>query len=256
MSPRPRKQKPAQKEYEFRIAAYSLDSLPMNRLAEYMADLATVLGEHQSVHFTRLKPGSVNIAWKVEPEAEPKVRSRLRIAKTSDERNEITNAVRSINRRLALDNAEGEVIDPHGTTVLEFSGKRKFTQQVVGPFNQPGTVDGIPIRVGGQGSVVPIHLQEPNGSIHICHATRPIAIEIARYLFSQVIRVEGLARMSRDADGTWIQEPLRIHSFRLLDTAPLEFLVAKLRAIPSDLREIPDPLSALEAMRRDEQTPV
>lgn len=240
-----------QPEFEFQISAYTIDSLPMNRLAEYIADLSTVLGEHDRVHFTRLKPGSVRIAWRVEFEAEPKVRERLRIAQTSDEENEITKSVRRINQRLALDNASGKVIDPHGTNVVEFPGIQRFTEPVVGPFNQPYTVDGVPIKIGGAGDIVPVHLEERDKTIHIGKTTRPIAIDIAKYLFSGMIRAEGVARVRRAADGTWIFEQFRINSFRPLDTAPLQSVVEQLRAVPSDLRELKDPFGALDAIRYD-----
>jgi hypothetical protein len=222
----------------------------MNRLAECIADLATVLGEHDRVHFTRLKPGSVSIAWRVEFEAEPKVRERLRVAQTSDDENEITKSVRRINQRLASDNATGKVIDPLGTSVIEFPGKRRFTEPVVGPFNQPYSLDGVPIKIGGERDIVPVHLEERNKTIHICSTTRAIAIDIAKYLFYGMIRAEGVARVRRDADGSWVYERFRIHSFRPLDTAPLQSVVERLRAVPSPLRELDDPLGALDAIRR------
>jgi len=39
---------------EFVIDAYSPETLPMSRLAEYMAQLATLLGEKDHVHFVEL----------------------------------------------------------------------------------------------------------------------------------------------------------------------------------------------------------
>jgi hypothetical protein len=45
----------------------------MARLAEYMTELATILGEPAYVHFVRLKSGSTRLVHKVQFEAMPKV---------------------------------------------------------------------------------------------------------------------------------------------------------------------------------------
>ena len=51
----PRKQKPkttrAGTEYRFKIDAYTPQTMPLVRLAEYMAELAQLLGEPTAVHF-------------------------------------------------------------------------------------------------------------------------------------------------------------------------------------------------------------
>ena len=44
-------------ELKFHIHAYTRDTIPMWRLAEYLSDLATILGEKHSVHFDRIERG-------------------------------------------------------------------------------------------------------------------------------------------------------------------------------------------------------
>ena len=61
----------------FYIDAYSPETIPMAKLADYMADFAALLGKENAVHFAGLKPGSTQIAARVEFEDLPKVRSRL-----------------------------------------------------------------------------------------------------------------------------------------------------------------------------------
>ena len=43
--------------YELHIDAFTPASIPMSRLAEYMADFAVLLGHQEHVHFDKLKPG-------------------------------------------------------------------------------------------------------------------------------------------------------------------------------------------------------
>ena len=40
--------------YRLKIDAYTPETMPMGRLAEYMADLAVILGERAAVHFVQL----------------------------------------------------------------------------------------------------------------------------------------------------------------------------------------------------------
>ncbi len=56
-------------EYRFVIDAYSPETLPMSRLAEYMTDLARLFGTAERVHFVRLEAGSTVLVQRVEPEA-------------------------------------------------------------------------------------------------------------------------------------------------------------------------------------------
>src|SRR2546429_112828 len=41
-------------EYRFKIDAYSPDTMPLNRLAEYLKDLSVLFGESQSVHLVKI----------------------------------------------------------------------------------------------------------------------------------------------------------------------------------------------------------
>lgn len=237
------------REYEFRIDRYTPATIPMNRLAEYMSDLASLLGEHKSVHFLRIKKGSVRIVHEIEYEAEPKVRERIRIVTAGDDQDDEANPIRRINKRLAQDNASGVLWGPEGR-IVDFPGKKQFTQPQFGPFNQPGTIDGIPIRIGGETDPVPVHLQEPGQPLHICYASREKAREIAPHIFKTLIRVDGIARWHRDADGKWIRDRFTIHDFTVLDDISLTEAVERFRSVPTKMRGIENPLKALSDLRR------
>jgi hypothetical protein len=238
------------REYELKIEAYTPETIPMVHLAEYRADLATLLGEYKSVHFVRLAKGSTGIVHAVEYEAEPKIRERVHSVRNQDGPVDAQQAARRIDQRLAQDNASGTLIDPTSAKIIEFPGRKRFTQPEYGPFNQPGTIDGIPIRVGGETDPVPVHLEEPDQQPHICHASRAMAREIAPYLFSTFIRAEGIGRWHRDGDGQWVRDRFTIHSFKKLKEAPLSEVVSRLRAIPSEFAKMEDPLRELCMERR------
>lgn len=236
------------KEFILKIDAYTPATMPMSRLAEYMADLATLLGEHAHIHFVRLGKGSTNLVHAVEYEAEPKVRERIRAVRSGDAPLEAMRAERALDKKLADDNTSGRILEGR-SKLLEFPGKKKFTQPTYGPFNQSGTIDGIPIRVGGQEQLVPVHLQDMNGEVHICHAKRPTARDIAPHLFTTLIRVSGIGRWHREKDGTWEMDHFTIETFRELKDEPLTETVAKLRLIKSGLGQVEDPLAELQKIR-------
>ena len=66
------------REYRFEIDAFTPASMPMFRLAEYVADLAKIFGNNNNVHLLKIDPGSTVPVVMVEWEAEPKVRDRIR----------------------------------------------------------------------------------------------------------------------------------------------------------------------------------
>ena len=61
-------------ELRFKINAYSPTTMPMVRLARYLDNLATVLGETNSVHLVSVEEGSTVPVLTVDWEAYPKLR--------------------------------------------------------------------------------------------------------------------------------------------------------------------------------------
>src|SRR5437667_76042 len=97
--------------------------------------------------------------------------------------------------------------------------KREYRLQIDGyePETMPiSRLTEIPIMVGGMRSVVPVHIQGRRGENYNCETSRDKAIEIAHYLFKTVIRVEGVGRWIRHAEGDW-----ELVSFRIGDFKPL-----------------------------------
>ena len=220
------------REFVFKMdVAYSLETLPMNRLAEYMSDIAIILGERKNVHFVSLKGGSVALNIIVDHEAEPKVRNRIRLTKSDDGPPEARNAIRDINRRLAEDDASGVLLDPDEKRIIPFPGKKRFAQPAIGPIRQPGSLDGIPIVVGGRKDPVPVHLEGFGKEIYICMARRGIAQEIAKYMFETPIRVDGTGSWLRHPDGEWEMRSFTIHDFQEVEEVSLNETVQRLRAI-------------------------
>ena len=65
-------------EYKFIIDVFKPDTISMARLAEYMADLARLLGSEAQVHFDRLEESSLALVQTIEPAAYSTVQGRIR----------------------------------------------------------------------------------------------------------------------------------------------------------------------------------
>ena len=71
-------------EYRFEIDAYTPETIPLSRLSQYLGDLARIMGESANVHLVRIEKGSTAPIIRVDWEAEPKVRERLRAVKFNE----------------------------------------------------------------------------------------------------------------------------------------------------------------------------
>ncbi len=235
-------------EYRFVIDAYSPETLPMSRLAEYMADLARLLGSAERVHFVRLEAGSTVLVQRVEPEVAPEVRSRVHGIADNTAPTDATNAFKALNRRLAGDNATGS-LQEGGAEVIPFPGRDQPQPLTFGAFNQPGVLDGVLIRVGGQGDTVTAHLRDGEVT-HICNATRDMARQLAVHLYGPTLRVQGEGRWEREADGRWLMKRFNIARFEELDDAPLGNVVERLRSVEgSGWKEIDAPAEEFRVLR-------
>lgn len=238
-----------QQEYRFRIEAYTPETIPMARLAEYIGDLAALLGNKESVHLVRLEGGSTVLVHSIDPEALPKVHERVLAVLNREAPPEALKAYEAINRRLSQDNASGMLIEPSGQQIVRFLGKDLPKPIAYGPFNQQGSLYGVPIVVGGESDPVPVHLQEEENVIHNCYACRSLARQIAIHIFSSVLRVHGNGRWERDNEGNWEMVRFTIADFEVLKDEPLTQAVERLRSIKSPVTEMDDPLSELNRLR-------
>ena len=240
-------------EYRFRIDAYSPDTLPMVRLADYMGELARLLGNTDQVHFDRLEEGSAVLVQRVEPEAAAEVKERIQALAQRNAPQDVVKAFTTVNRLLADDNATGSLQESGGAEVIRFPGREEPAPVTFGAFNQTGVLDGVLIRIGGRDDTVPAHLHDGD-TIHLCNASREMARRLAVHLYGPPLRVHGEGRWERDADGCWMMRRFNITDFDELDDAPLGQIVERLRAVEgSGWKEIEDPAAELRRLRGSEE---
>ena len=241
-------------EYRFRIAgSYTPATLPMERLAEYMAALSKLLGEEKSVHLGAVEPGSAVLVAKVDNEATPKVFDRISGVRRGHAPLEAQKAFTTLDDMLRKDDATGALTGETEAVIIAFPGRERPEPLVFGPFKQDGTLDGQVIRVGGRDETVPIHLRD-GAVIHTgLHATPELAQAIAKQFLGPVLRLHGTGTWFRSGDGTWELKSFKVASFEVLDETPLKQVVSDLRRVKgSQWNEVPDPVRELLDKRHDE----
>lgn len=239
------------KEYRFTIGGFTPDTLPTAKLAEYLTDLAIIFGETSKVHFVEIQEGSAVLVNKVEHEAIAAVERQLKDIEKGTASKPAMKAYRNMNNRLRADKTTGSLGDKSRGVILQFPGVEASDATSFGPFNQPGTLDGKIILVGGTNDPVPVHLQQ-GAKTYNCRASRQLAVSIAPFLFSMEIRVSGRGQWTLDADGNLELMEFLIDSFEVLEDISLKAAVARLRDIAGGgLKEIEDPWSAVMALRNE-----
>ena len=240
-----------QTTYHFVIDALTPESVPMARLAEYMADLADLFGYKEHVHFDRVARGSLTLVQRVDGDHHDRIRARLDAAGTGGPvPDDAANAVESLNKRLAQDDATGRLSDRSGAAVIVFPGRDRRRPRTFGPIKELCSFDGMLIRVGGEDDTVPVHLQAGD-KIHICNADRDMARRLAPYLYQGTLRVWGDGCWEREQSGHWRLIRFDIGKFELLDDSPISEIVEKLRKVEgSEWKQFDDPLAELMRLRR------
>jgi len=243
-----------QQQYRLKIDVFSVDSLPMARLAEYMAELAVLLGERERVHFSHLEKGSAVLVSTIEPVAFPKVEDRVARVSRGDGPKDAMQAYKNIDNLLAKDGAVAVLIAPSQSNVIEFPGRARPKPVRYGPFREVGTLDGRIIRIGGRDETIPVWLKDGEVEYHCNVRGEEVARRLAPYYLNGVIRVHGSGKWVREENGTWELEQFDISDFEVLDDSPMVDVVGKLRAVEgSTWHESDDALSDILGLRRDER---
>ena len=140
---------PGEEIYEFYIDAFTPETIPMARLADYVADFAELLGNREHVHFGKLKQGSLVVAVRVDEIAQRKVDKRVEEVRYGGGPQPARKAIQDLDDKLAEDNAVGHIVRGK-TKLIEFPGRTRHAEEKLGPVEQAGTLDGEVIQIGGR----------------------------------------------------------------------------------------------------------
>jgi hypothetical protein len=248
---------PDEDEYRFELDAFTPATIPMSRLAEYMAEVAALFANPTYVHFSHLEPGSTALVARVDPPAIPKVAERVHQVELAEEGSDLRKIYREIDRLAAEDNAVGRLKRRQSGAktdiqIIYFPGRERPKPERIGPFTQPAVFDGIALRSGGKDETANVLIELDDGRIISGEVTREKAAEIGKYLY-QSLRFQGEARWVRLESGEWELVKFRIKSFLKLDKDSVVDGIAKLREIgDSEWDKVPDPIRLIRDSRIDQ----
>ncbi len=241
--------------YNFTISeSYTPRTIPMERLAEYIASFARLLGEGSSVHFDRVKDGSVALLADVDEPAQPKVHDRVQALRTGSAPADAIKAYNELDEMLRRDNATGSLANG-GNVVIPFPGKHRPTPVIFGPFKQEGTLDGQVYRIGGKDDSKHVHIRNAGREFTTLVADEALALSLRHHLFGGVLRFSGTGTWIRHGDGTWELKKFEIGHFEALDDAPLEEVLGRIRAVRAKgVQQLVDPVAQLLADRHSDES--
>lgn len=238
-----------QEVYEFKIDSFTPATLPMARLADYLAELSRLFGHKDHVHFRSLRKGSAVVKAFVDYTERTKVTERLMRVKTHQGPEDAMDAQKKLNGMLRADNAVGKLTRTGSGVIIEFPGRKTPLFEEVTVLEQ-GELDGIVIRVGGRDDTIPVWVRSSDGEIYRCTANEGIARELIKFYLADAIRVSGDGKWRRTRDEGWRLDEFRISSFKPLDQSDLVSVINDLRKVEgSNWNDMEDPLVEWRKLR-------
>lgn len=233
------------REISWKIDAYSRETMPLDRLLEYLDALSIMLGEAPHLHLIRIESASTVPVFKVDAEATERVRQRATLVRTGTAPLRAMREYRRINRMLREDEGSAALLED-SAEIVPFPGRTAAPEGISG-INQPGNLDGQLLKVGGRNEWSPVQLKLRDESFLTgCYARRSLSKELGRHLYEPV-RLYGRGRWNRSPEGEWILDRFYVDSFETLDDKPLPSVVEALRATHVNMPD--DPIAELETVR-------
>lgn len=238
--------------YLLRIKGFSPESLPLNRLGEYLLALADLVGD-APVHFDKVTKGSAKLKLKIEDSATSIVESRVRLAPSSAPGSTPRNAYDRLQKLLREDQTSAEFRPEKGAVILQFPGARTARSAQSVTVRDQGELHGRIIRLGGKDTTVPVGLQTPEGHVIPCTATVEQARELKAYLLEPIdVVLCGVGRWSRTEDGVWEVADFKINTFAPFRLDDFDAALAKVKRGGSGWDSEPDLDAALHRIRYGE----
>lgn len=218
-------------EFSFVIPAYSPETMPLDRLIEYLQQISAVIGDPANLHLIRIESSSTAPTFQVPRRAALEAKERAAKFARGDgtkDQHRAYSRLRRMVRRDAPGTSRPAVLKSAKKVILEIPAAPDETQALSG-VRQTSSFDGVLISIGGVGDAASIRLQALDGQVVAGFtATRQVAKELAKLIY-EPIRVSGPALWGRTEDGVWGLEKMQIQTYETLDDQPLGHLIAELQ---------------------------
>jgi hypothetical protein len=236
------------------IQGVNIDNLSLEDVGDYLSDFAGLLGKDVSPKYHSIKRGSLTISATVPVEREIDVKTRGFLLRTGDAPEDAVRARERLSRRLGINRAKrATLLDSSNGKVIEIPVEKPGeTAPPVPSVLRAGSLQGKVIRIGGRQDIVSVEVQDADGFVYLCKATRDIAKKLARDMFDPAVRIHGTGRWRRTEEGVWRVEDFMISHHEVLNDSSFADTINRLRAIPAAWKDASDPYSDLQKIKNGE----
>ncbi len=241
-------------DLSFVIPGYVPETMPLDRLIEYLQQMAVVLGDPKNLHLVEIRESSVNPVLRAPIATALEARDRASRVQHGDgtkRQVEAYNRIRRMVRRDAVGTkyaGRPALLKTNGRIILEIPAAPDDSGIVEG-LRQATTIDGQLIRVGGAGEDAALQVQDIDGRILSGFtAKRHLAKELGQLLWEPV-RLAGVGIWCRDSDGVWSLLRMQVQSYERLEDEDATLTLERLRSL-----DVKWPADALERLQ-DERGP-
>ncbi|MCA8893888.1 MAG: hypothetical protein KDJ20_00665 [Hyphomicrobiales bacterium] len=221
-------------ELSFIIPGYTPETMPLNRLIEYLQQMAVVLGDPENLHLVEIRESSVAPVLHAPRATALEARERASRVQRGDGTKRQVEAYNRIRRMVRRDAAGTQhagrpaLLKSPERILLEIPAAPDDSGVVEG-LRQFTSIDGQLIRVGGAGDNAAIQLQELDGKIVSGFtARRQLAKELAQLLYEPV-RLMGVGQWGRNEDGVWTLERMLVQGYERIEDEDPDITLARLR---------------------------
>jgi hypothetical protein len=219
-------------ELSFVIPGYTPETMPLNRLIEYLQQMSVVLGDPENLHLVEVRESSCAPTFHMPKTVALEAHDRVAKISRGDGTKKQVDAYNRVSRMLRRDSREERrpaILRSPRKVILEIP-VAPDDLGVLSGVRQSSTVDGQLIRVGGAGDDATLQVQDLDGRIMSGFtAKRAIAKELARLMWEPV-RLSGIGQWGRSDDGVWFLERMQVQSYERLEEEALGVTLERLRS--------------------------
>lgn len=223
-------------ELSFVIPGYTPETMPLDRLIEYLQQMAVVLGDPTNLHLVEIRQSSVSPVLHAPKATALEARDRaLRVQRGDGTKRQFDayNRIRRMVRRDAIGEkyaGRSALLKTADRVILEIPAAPEDSGIVEG-LRQATTIDGQLIRVGGAGEDAALQVQELDGRILSGFtAKRHLAKELAQLLWEPV-RLMGVGIWCRDSEGAWNLARMQVQCYEKLEDEDATLTLERMRGL-------------------------
>lgn len=218
-------------ELEFVIPAYTRDTMPLDRLLQYLQQIGELLAVPEAMHLVAIEESSTKPVFRMSSAAATSARDHAHEVRRGGGTRSQRAAFARIRQMVKLDGGKPASLTDRTGILLDFPPAPEEIGAIAG-VRQAGSFDGSLLRVGGVGEFANILMRDLGGDVFSgFSAPKELAKAMAKLLY-EPIRVTGIGSWDRTSAGTWAMSKMLIQTYEPLVDESLDDVFRKLRAAP------------------------